>query len=516
MTASLFEYRSWIMDKLMSILNKHKEYDYIKVFGIQDVYLNILKHNPLAGSSYVEIPKVISNSKGVINIENKDDDKCFLWCCIASRHLPPKNRIRVSKYKKYESEFNCGNLPFPMPIQKIPIFERLNNVRIDVYTCDEEDNKNKYWLYLSKNKEYKEHIRLFWWKQHYCLITAFSRFVGGDHKNICPNCLKSYSDKKYYHIHLKDCEKLNENGSNVICSRFKPVYANPEAKGDDRLPVIGWEKPITKFNNYKEQKRLPVVIYADFESYFTPATEEDKKLLKSAVAKHIPYSFRIRIKSDVDLGNIALDYEYVGENADVEFMNIILELESVITRKLLYLYKKHAKHNLTEDEEQSFQNASKCIFCNKDLGKDRVRDHDHFTGKYCGPAHNMCNQKAIQQFNGKILIPVLFHNANYDMKMFMSAFRTLKGDEYVVEKMDGIPCNMETFKCLDINNLRIIDSHAHLSMSLEKLIGVLPPAEKKLLNTIGSNDIQNELVGKKGNFPYEKDYGTTYLKFTNY
>ena len=65
-----------------------------------------------------------------------------------------------------------------MPIQKIPIFERLNNVRIDVYTCDEEDNKNKYWLYLSKNKEYKEHIRLFWWKQHYCLITAFSRFVG--------------------------------------------------------------------------------------------------------------------------------------------------------------------------------------------------------------------------------------------------------------------------------------------------------------------------------------------------
>ena len=43
-------------------------------------------------------------------------------------------------------------------------------------------------------------------------------------------------------------------------------------------------------------------------------------------------------------------------------------------------------------------------------------------------------------------------------------------------------------------------------MSLEKLIGLLPPAEK-LLNTIGSNDVQNELVGKKGNFPYEKITG---------
>ena len=49
MTASLFEYRSWIMDKLIKKLNQHKEYDYIKVYGIQYVYLNILKHNPLAG-----------------------------------------------------------------------------------------------------------------------------------------------------------------------------------------------------------------------------------------------------------------------------------------------------------------------------------------------------------------------------------------------------------------------------------------------------------------------------------
>ena len=78
-------------------MNKHKEYDYIKVFGIQDAYLNILKHNPLAGSSYVKIPDVISNSKGVVNIQNKDD-KCFLWSCIASRHLPKKNKERVKQY----------------------------------------------------------------------------------------------------------------------------------------------------------------------------------------------------------------------------------------------------------------------------------------------------------------------------------------------------------------------------------------------------------------------------------
>ena len=47
--------------------------------------------------------------------------------------------------------------------------------------------------------------------------------------------------------------------------------------------------------------------------------------------------------------------------------------------------------NLSDIEEQSFQSESDCHICEKLLGADRVRDHDHLTGKYRGAAHNDCN-----------------------------------------------------------------------------------------------------------------------------
>ena len=51
-------------------------------------YVNIVKYEPLKGSSYIELPAFLKNfSKGLINLKNKDD-KCFMWCHI--RHLNPQ------------------------------------------------------------------------------------------------------------------------------------------------------------------------------------------------------------------------------------------------------------------------------------------------------------------------------------------------------------------------------------------------------------------------------------------
>ena len=38
-------------------------------------------------------------------------------------------------------------------------------------------------------------------------------------------------------------------------------------------------------------------------------------------------------------------------------------------------------------EETDFQKQELCIFCNKNLNDNRVRDHDHYTGKYESGAH---------------------------------------------------------------------------------------------------------------------------------
>ena len=50
-------------------------------------YINVVAYQPLNGSSYIELPKELRNSKkGLINIKNKGDE-CFRWCHV--RYLNP-------------------------------------------------------------------------------------------------------------------------------------------------------------------------------------------------------------------------------------------------------------------------------------------------------------------------------------------------------------------------------------------------------------------------------------------
>ena len=67
------------------------------------------------------------------------------------------------------------------------------------------------------------------------------------------------------------------------------------------------------------------------------------------------------------------------------------------------------------------------------------------------------------------LISAEFEPEDLLKKCFINAFRTLNTEEYL-KKVAGVPCNMEIFKSLNINNICIMDSYAHLSSSLSKLM----------------------------------------------
>ena len=55
--------------------------------NIDSHYINVTTYKPLHGSSYIELPTELRNSKkGLINMKNKDEE-CFRWCHI--RHLNP-------------------------------------------------------------------------------------------------------------------------------------------------------------------------------------------------------------------------------------------------------------------------------------------------------------------------------------------------------------------------------------------------------------------------------------------
>ena len=51
--------------------------------SVIDHNINGSKYNPLAGSSYIILPKELKHlRKGLINIQNIDDNECFKWCLV--------------------------------------------------------------------------------------------------------------------------------------------------------------------------------------------------------------------------------------------------------------------------------------------------------------------------------------------------------------------------------------------------------------------------------------------------
>ena len=63
---------------------------------------------------------------------------------------------------------------------------------------------------------------------------------------------------------------------------------------------------------------------------------------------------------------------------------------------------------MTEENEEVYRFNNICRFCEKNIESDKIRDHCHLTGKYRGPALNMCNINVTQDQSN--FIPFIFHN----------------------------------------------------------------------------------------------------------
>ena len=63
--------------------------------------INISKYNPLAGSSYIKIPKALDHPRrGWINIRNIDDNECFKCSLVRYLHPADQNPRRITKVDK--------------------------------------------------------------------------------------------------------------------------------------------------------------------------------------------------------------------------------------------------------------------------------------------------------------------------------------------------------------------------------------------------------------------------------
>ena len=102
--------------------------------------LGIVPYRPLQGSSFLETPPEITGKQAVLNIENYNDELCFVWSILAALHPVnfKNNANRVSKYKPYFNELNLEGLTFPLPVSQIPRFEAQNpDISVNVLSMEQ-------------------------------------------------------------------------------------------------------------------------------------------------------------------------------------------------------------------------------------------------------------------------------------------------------------------------------------------------------------------------------------------
>ena len=159
----------------------------------------------------------------------------------------------------------------------------------------------------------------------------------------------------------------------------------------------------------------------------------------------------------------------------------------------------------TSEDEKLFEETDQCHICEKPIWGNKVRDHDHLTGKFRGVAHNDCNLN--YRVNGKI--PVIFHGLkHFDAHVLLKE----AGDSLKNMKIDVIPNNSEQYTSFSIDSFQFLDSLQFMASSLEKLADNLDKNTAfQILKSLYPNDADRQLLLRKGVFPYE--YLTDESKF---
>jgi len=95
--------------------------EYVKRFVI-----SVLRYRPLHGSTYIPTPSFLAAKCCTVNVQNRDDSKCFLWSVLSALHEPKINKNRLSNYTGYESTLDMSGMNYPVETKQIPLFEKQN------------------------------------------------------------------------------------------------------------------------------------------------------------------------------------------------------------------------------------------------------------------------------------------------------------------------------------------------------------------------------------------------------
>ena len=242
------------------------------------------------------------------------------------------------------------------------------------------------------------------------------------------------------------------------------------------------ENNFKKYNPGEKSLKMNTVIYADFESILVP----NNTCRKEIINKQVRCGYSINVVDNHS--NRGKQTYYRGDNAISKFCK---EIRAIACKKISFC--KSQMIDLTLEEQKEYEDAKYCHISKKVFGEKKkhrkVRDHDHYTSKYRGAAHSICNLRYSTQKD----IPVLFHNVtNYDFNLIITElakeFRselqcipvnTNKYMSFSIPIKKKVYANsINTKKKVVTYKLNFIDSARHMNESLSKLVDNLSEINK--------------------------------------
>ena len=342
-------------------------------------------------------------------------------------------------------------------------------------------------------------------KYHYIAVTNLSALlpkISLNHKEdfYCLNCFNSYTTKNK----LKEHEEIS----------------NSHDSYNVEMPY--WANNIIKHNPGEKSLKVPLAFFLDSKCILkklqsiqnNPETSDTEKK-----ARHEPSGWALYTRCLFDEKENKLNY-YRGKDYIEKLCKKLNESEI----EIIYLEKKE-RAPLTHEENSFYNKQEICYICkekfcmNKDdksyINKRKVKDHYHYTGKFRGAAHSICNLN----YDVQQEIPIIIHNATYDAHFIINQLAIeFKGElncigdnmeKYITfsvpikKEVNNYDANESKKKKTITYKFKFIDSFRFLATSFSELVdnasGIFNSIERK--SCIEKIKINSEFcfVGLKNN-----------------
>ena len=208
---------------------------------------------------------------------------------------------------------------------------------------------------------------------------------------------------------------------------------------------------IIKYNHGEKSIKLPFDIYADLECLLekmSTCINNPNESSTTKINKHESSGYSIFTHCSFDESKTKFNY-YRKDDCMKKFSK---DLRDYVTKIINYEKKKMI--SLTT-EEKIYHNKQKiCYICKREFNNNdkknyKVRDHCHYTGKYRGAAHNICNLR----YKVPKEIPIVFYNGStYDYHFIIKE---------LVKEFNG------NFECLGENTEKYITFSVPIKKKVE-------------------------------------------------